>query len=74
MRKLINLAARVYVVICLLSAPVFLWGVGWGYKMIFEQSPLSFGIICIATINIALGVAMLIDSRERPLSQPPDAR
>lgn len=74
MRKLISLAARAYVVVCLLSAPVFLWGVGWGYKMIFEQSPIAFGIICLATINISLGVAMLIDSRQQHQNPPQDAR
>lgn len=70
MTRLIRLAAKLYVGVVLLSAPVFLTGLGWAALMLSERSLVLFAIFCVSGINVSLGIAMLIDNRQ-PQPIPP---
>ena len=61
MQRLFSFAVRAYVVVVLLSAPVCLLGIVWGYRLIAEQSLVAFIVICIATMNMTVRFALLLD-------------
>lgn len=55
----------------LLSAPVALFTVGWGLKLIFDAAGMVVFMLCCASIATAgLSIASLLDSRETPHSPP----
>ena len=71
MRFLKNLA----LMFILLSAPITLGGIGWGYYLISQTAPLAvFMIICASTLIVALGFANLLDTRNPLPTRPQDHR
>lgn len=59
-RVLINAA----VVVVLLSAPIFLGSLLWGFALLYEVVPLwVWAVQCASGMIIALGLAALLDKR-----------
>lgn len=70
MRALIALL----MVLALLSAPVTLFGIGWGLSLIYEKSVVAFLVICASMTVSALGLAQLLDTRNPLPPRPPRDR
>lgn len=59
----------------LLQAPIGLFTIGWGLKLIFREAGLViFGICCISMFTIALGLLWRLDILEARHHPRPDGQ
>jgi RsiW-degrading membrane proteinase PrsW (M82 family) len=55
---------RIAIFIVIISGPIFLGGLGYGFYLISTVAPLwVFVILCLSGVIVALGFAFLLDER-----------
>lgn len=66
MRFFLKFSLNLATVLVVLAGPVFVIGIGWGFRLIYDESKLAFYVFCFATMIFSYGVALLADNQRTP--------